>query len=75
MKRLTIQVSPRSSQNKIVGTNEAGILKIKLTAPPVDGAANKMLITLLSKEFEVAKSKIKILKGETSKMKIVEIGD
>ncbi|EKD67381.1 MAG: hypothetical protein ACD_48C00442G0003 [uncultured bacterium] len=73
MKTLTIKVLPRSSRNEIVGTLPDGTLKIKLTAPPVDGEANKKLIELLSKEFGVAKSKVKIVKGETSRMKVVEI--
>jgi len=50
-----------------------GTLKVKLTAPPVDGEANKKLIELLSKEFGVAKSKVKIVKGEASRRKVVEI--
>ena len=64
---------PRSSQNKIVGTLPDGTLKVKLTAPPVDGEANKKLIELISKEYDVAKSRVRIVKGETSRRKIVEI--
>jgi len=71
--KLTIKVIPRSSENKIAETMSDGTLKVKLTAAPVDGAANKSLINILAKHFGVAKSKIKILKGETSKMKVVEI--
>ena len=73
MKTLTIKVLPRSSKNEIVGTLPDGTLKVKLTAPPVDGEAKKKLIELLSKEFGVAKSKVRIVRGETSKMKVVEI--
>ncbi|PIR76278.1 MAG: YggU family protein [Candidatus Magasanikbacteria bacterium CG10_big_fil_rev_8_21_14_0_10_42_10] len=73
MKTLTIKVLPRSSRNEIVGTLPDGTLKVKLTAPPVDGEANKKLIELLSKEFGVSKSNIKIVKGETNKIKLVEI--
>jgi len=73
MKKLSIQVLPRSSRNEIVGEMPDGTLKVKLTAPPVDGEANKKLIELLSKEFGVAKSKVKIVKGEASRRKVVEI--
>ncbi|NCS68215.1 YggU family protein [Candidatus Peregrinibacteria bacterium] len=73
MKTLTIKVLPRSSRNEIVGTLPDGTLKIKLTAPPVDGEANKKLIELLSKKFGVAKSRVKIVRGETSRRKMVEI--
>ena len=70
--KINIKVLPRSSQNKIVGKMPDGTIKIKLKAPPVDGEANKKLIELLSKEWGIAKSKIKIIKGLTSRNKIVE---
>jgi len=73
MKTLSIHVLPRSSRNEIVGTLPDGTLKIKLTAPPVDGEANKKLIELLSREYGVSKSRVKIVKGEKGKKKIVEI--
>lgn len=70
--RLNIKVIPKSSLNKITKCAD-GSLKIKITSPPVDGEANKKLIEILSKEYKVAKSKIRILKGETGKNKVVEI--
>lgn len=70
-----IRVLPRSSKNEIVGLMANGALKVKLTAAPVDGKANDALITLLAKHFEVSKSKIKIVRGGTSKDKVVEVGD
>ncbi|OGH59858.1 MAG: hypothetical protein A2725_02475 [Candidatus Magasanikbacteria bacterium RIFCSPHIGHO2_01_FULL_33_34] len=74
-KKISIKIIPRSSQNKIVGELENGILKIKLTAAPVNGEANKELIKFLSKEWNIPKSKIKIAQGETSRNKIIEIID
>ncbi|MFH1946724.1 MAG: DUF167 domain-containing protein [Candidatus Magasanikbacteria bacterium] len=68
-----IKVLPRSSKNEIVGKLPDGTLKIKLKAPPVDGEANTELIKFLSKEWKVPKSSIKILKGLTSKIKLIEI--
>jgi len=50
-----------------------GTLKIKLTAAPVDNEANIKLVKLLSEHFDVAKSKIKIVSGLTSKNKIIEV--
>jgi uncharacterized protein (TIGR00251 family) len=73
MKTLSIQVLPRSSRNEIVGTLPDGTIKVKLTAPPVDGEANKKLIELLSKEYGVAKSRIRIVRGETSRRKVIEV--
>lgn len=67
-----VRVIPRSSKSEIVGEYD-GNLKVKLTSPPVDGKANKELIKLLSKELKTAKSDIKIVSGETSKSKRIEI--
>ncbi len=64
---------PRSSKNEIVGPLSDGSYKIYLTAPPVDGEANKKLLTLLSKKFRVAKSLITIVKGKNARNKVVEI--
>lgn len=70
---INLRVLPRSSKNEVVGQMADGTLKIKLTAAPVDGAANDALIKLLSKHFNVAKNKITILKGLRNKNKVVEI--
>jgi uncharacterized protein (TIGR00251 family) len=71
--QINIRVLPRSSKNEVVGQMADGSLKVKLTAPPVDGAANKALTEILSEYFDVPKSKIKIVRGLTNKNKIVEI--
>lgn len=70
--RIYIKVSPRSSKNEIVKVSE-GEYKAKLTAPPVDGAANEALIKLLSQYFKVSKSSINIVGGKTAKTKMVDI--
>jgi len=69
---LKIKVEPRSSKSAIVGPY-GDTLKVKLTAPPVDGKANKELIALLSKELKVRKKDIEIMSGESSKNKVVKI--
>jgi len=68
-----IRVLPRSSRNEVVGEMADGTLKVKLTAPPVDGKANEALVELLAEHFDISKSKIKIVKGLTSKNKAIEI--
>ncbi|MEK7625498.1 MAG: DUF167 domain-containing protein [Patescibacteria group bacterium] len=73
MKILNCRVLPRSSRNEVMGEMADGTLKVKLTAAPVDGKANDALIDLLSEYFQVAKSKIKIVRGGTSKNKTIEI--
>ncbi|NTU43137.1 MAG: YggU family protein [Nitrospirales bacterium] len=69
---IEIKVDPRSSRKEIVGVMEH-VLKVKLTAPPVGGAANEQLIELLSDYFHIRKSNISILKGESSRLKTVKI--
>lgn len=72
-KKIKIKVIPRSSLNVVVGEMADGTLKVKLTAPPVDGKANKALIELLADFYDTPKNKIKIVSGLTSKNKLVEI--
>ena len=69
---IEVRVLPRSSKREIVGVVD-NVVKVKLTAPPVDGAANEQLVEVLSKHFNVKKSAIMILKGESSKRKTVKI--
>lgn len=65
---LKVFVQPRSSKNMIAGILD-NALKIKLTAPPVDGAANKMCIQHLAKWLKVPKSSIEIISGRSSRTK------
>ena len=65
-----VRVLPRSSKNLIAGVSE-GMLKIKLTAPPVEGAGNEMLIKFLSEKLNIPKSKISIVRGQSSRSKTI----
>jgi hypothetical protein len=67
-----IKVIPNSKLNKIVEQKD-NFLKIKLTAPACEGKANKALILFLSQEFKIAKNKIRIIKGEKSREKLIQI--
>ena len=69
---LLIKLAPRSSANRIIGEH-AGRLKIAITAPPVDGKANELLVSFLADIFKVPKSEVSIRRGETSREKEVEI--
>lgn len=69
---IEVKVEPRSSKKGIAGVR-GNILKVKLTAPPVEGAANEQLVEILSDELGVRKSDISIIKGSTSKNKVVAI--
>ncbi len=66
----TLKIVPNSSRNEVV--MEEDFIKIKLTAPPVENKANKVLVEFLAKKLGIAKSKIKIVRGETSKIKTLE---
>jgi len=63
-----IYVQPKASKNSIVGVHDDA-LKIRLTAPPVDGAANKLCIKYLSKITGISKSAFEITAGHTSRKK------
>jgi uncharacterized protein (TIGR00251 family) len=69
---IEVKVAPRSSRNEIVGARDK-IIRIKLTAPPAGGAANTLLIELLAEEFGIRKSDIIIIKGESSRHKLIKL--
>jgi len=64
-------VQPRSKKNGVVGLSD-GALRVKVTAPPVEGAANEALIKLLSQGLGIKKSDIEILKMKTSRRKLIQ---
>lgn len=68
----SVRVLPRSSRNEIVGEAE-GVLRIKLTAPPVEGAANKLLVEFLSEKLNISKSRITIIAGQTGRAKVISV--
>jgi uncharacterized protein (TIGR00251 family) len=65
---IKVFVQPRASKNAIVGCH-GDALKITLTSPPIDGAANKMCVQFLAKCLQLPKSSIEILSGHTSRTK------
>ena len=70
--RVHVHVQPRASRSEVVGTHGAA-LKVRLLAPPVDGAANDALVALLAKELGVPRRDVRIVQGATSRAKLVEI--
>lgn len=66
---IKVKIVPNSSKNDLVLENE--FIKIKITAQPIENKANQALIEFLSKRFKIPKTKIEILKGNTSKEKTV----
>lgn len=69
--RISVRVIPRSSKNEI--TWEGDTLKVRLTAPPVDGAANEALLKLLAERLDVPKRSLQIVQGATGRQKVLEI--
>jgi len=69
---LNIRVIPRASRNLV--KEESPGLKVYLTKPAQDGLANAQLVDLLSRHFKVKKYRVKIIKGEKSRDKLIEIG-
>ena len=70
--RFSVRVQPRAARSEVAGEyGEA--LRIRLAAPPVDGAANDELVSFLSNLFAVARKSVRILAGETARSKLVEI--
>ncbi|MZH45663.1 MAG: DUF167 domain-containing protein [Nitrospinae bacterium] len=70
--RFSAVIQPRSSQNEISGIHNNS-LKIRLTSPPVDGAANKTCTKYLAKWLKVSPFRVLIVAGLSSKNKIIEI--
>jgi len=69
---LEIRLQPRASENSLPGI-ENGRVRIRVTAAPVDDAANRRMIAILAKEFGVAKSKVRLLAGSRQRDKRVAI--
>ncbi len=70
--RLAVQVQPKSSRNEIAG-EIGGRLKIRLTAPPVEGKANKALVKFVAKRLGIAASGVIIVGGHKSRRKDLQI--
>jgi hypothetical protein len=67
---ITLYVQPRAGRNQIVGL-QGDSLKVKLTSPPVEGAANKCCCDYLAKLFKLPKSKVELIAGDKARHKRV----
>jgi hypothetical protein len=70
--RLSVRVQPRASANEIVGVH-GDALKVRLTAAPVEGAANRALVELLADTFGIPVRGVTIVAGASSRTKVVEL--
>ena len=72
--KISVRVTPNAKKTELLGI-EDGVYRIKLKSPPVDGKANQCLIEFLASHFKVRKSCVRIVSGDSSRQKIVEIVD
>jgi uncharacterized protein (TIGR00251 family) len=70
--RFSVRLQPRASKNEIVGLQGIS-LKVRVTAPPVEGMANDALVELLSKELQTPRRNVCIVSGHSSRTKVIEI--
>jgi uncharacterized protein (TIGR00251 family) len=70
--RINVYVQPRASKTVVAGMHD-GCVKIRLAAPPVDGAANAALVEFVADQLGIAKSRVRITAGLTSRRKTVEV--
>ncbi|MEK7196229.1 MAG: DUF167 domain-containing protein [Thermodesulfovibrionales bacterium] len=68
---IKVKVIPNAKKNKVVESE--GLFKVYVNAPAVDGKANKALLAVLSEYFNIRKGSIKIVRGEKSREKVVEV--
>jgi uncharacterized protein (TIGR00251 family) len=69
---VAVKLQPRASRNEI-GEPLGNELRIKVTAPPVDSAANEALLRLFSDHLDCARSKVELVRGHTSRHKVIKL--
>lgn len=67
-----VRVTPRAKRTEIIGAMQ-GVLRVKLAAPPVEGAANEALVKFLAAQLGVRVAQVEILSGHTARVKTVRV--
>ena len=70
--RLAVRLTPRASREEVVGF-EGKTLRVRVTAPPVEGRANAALVRLLSRRLGVPRGAVRVVAGQTSRNKVVAV--
>lgn len=71
--RLHVRVTPRASRDAIEGFDDAGVLRVRVTAPPADGAANKAVTKLLASALGIPQRDVMLISGGSSRLKVFEL--
>ena len=71
--RLAVRLTPRGGADRVDGVGEDGVLRARVAAPPVDGAANEALCRLLARELGVARGAVRVVAGAAGRRKLVEV--
>lgn len=71
---LEVTVQPRASKTELAGVHQ-GVLKLRLTAPPVEGEANRECLKFLAKLLDLPKSRLELIQGHKSRRKTILIRD
>lgn len=66
-----VRVQSSAPRSELLGWNAAGELRVRIAAPPVEGAANRKLITFLAKRLSLSKADVRIVAGEHSRIKTI----
>lgn len=70
--RFSVHVQPRASRSEVTGVHN-GALRVRVQAPPVDGAANEELVALLAGSLGVPRRSVRVVAGESARLKVVDV--
>lgn len=70
--RITVRLTPRAARDEVAGF-DGDVLRVRVTAPPVDGRANDALVRLLAKRLGVRRGAVSVVGGRTSRRKVVAV--
>lgn len=70
--QIMVRLRPRGGRDELIGMRD-GVLQARVTAPPLDGKANKALCKLIAKRLGVAPSRVSVVRGEKSRDKLVRV--
>ena len=70
---LRLRVTPRAARDEVTGWREPGVLAVRVTAPPVDGEANRAVAAVLARALRVPPSTVTVVRGERGRDKVVRV--